>query len=348
MATPANSTGRPTLAPLWTGGRRPSCLPTTAFRAAQGPLLSPSPLSPSSIPSSAYSGSLDGAARKKDRTLVNSLGHKISPASASSPKLLTSVEGQSPLVSKLEEVSLHLADAKKSSSARSPLATQGGLSDGPTHYRSRSREDYGRITTADAFVIARSIRRPNSPADDDWNPFWEDELSKSDLPRRLTLRAVIRPKASGRQTFLIQRNFDIDELRARASANAPESASPSRAGRKPLPVPEKWLSDNRRPTTTLPSPQAERSPKITSHLRAYEKLIRDPKTVPIHTQYAISALPALATILISGHVRSGDIIYLPVPHAESWPQTVRYIYTGEGALTTAMRENIIYLGGSVR
>lgn len=68
----------------------------------------------------------------------------------------------------------------------------------------------------------------------------------------------------------------------------------------------------------------------------------------IDTQYAISALPALATILISGHVRSGDIIYLPVPHAESWPQTVRYIYTGEGTLTTAMRENIIYLGGSVR
>lgn len=284
MTTRTNSTGRPTLAPLWTGDRRPGCLPTTAFRAAQGPLLSPSPLSPSSIPNSAYSGSLDGAARKKDRALVDSLGHKISPASASSPKLLTSVEGQSPLVSKLEEVSLHLADAKKPGSARS-LVMQGGLGEGSPHHRLRSREDYGRITTADAFVIARSIRRPDSPADDDWNPFWEDKSPKSDLPRRLTLRAVIRPKASGRQTFLIQRNFDIDELRAKASTNAPGSVSPSRASRKPLPVPEKWLSDNRRPATAVTSPQTERSPKLTSHLKAYEKSIRDPKTVPIRTCY---------------------------------------------------------------
>jgi hypothetical protein len=63
--------------------------------------------------------------------------------------------------------------------------------------------------------------------------------------------------------------------------------------------------------------------------------------------YAISRLPALATLLTSGHIHMGDLIYLPMPHAESWPQTVRFIYTGEGELSTAMRENILYFGGKV-
>lgn len=63
------------------------------------------------------------------------------------------------------------------------------------------------------------------------------------------------------------------------------------------------------------------------------------------TRYILSTLPALATLLSSGHIRSGDIVYLPVPHADSWPQTIRYVYTGEGELTVAMRENILYLGG---
>lgn len=54
----------------------------------------------------------------------------------------------------------------------------------------------------------------------------------------------------------------------------------------------------------------------------------------------------LAALLGSGHVREGDVIYLPLPHAEAWPQTARYVYTG-GELTQAVRENILYLAGKV-
>ncbi|RWA11976.1 hypothetical protein EKO27_g3127 [Xylaria grammica] len=246
---------------------------------------------------------------------------------------------------------MQLTDAETSDSPKSPLATLGTLPEAKEGLRFRPEEDYGNIRTANAFVIARSIRR-NSKATAETSPqFWEGEPPKPKLPRRLTLRAIVRPKAPGRQTFLIQRNLDIDELRATASASALEkphqSTSPSRASRKPLPVPARWSSNSKHPNTELSPSQTERPSKIMSRSVEYERLIRDPKTVPIHTYYAISALPALAALLTSGHVRGGDIIYLPVPHAESWPQTVMYVYTGKGELTTAMRENILYLGGRV-
>ncbi|KAI0444928.1 hypothetical protein F4803DRAFT_220927 [Xylaria telfairii] len=344
MTNHVNGAGRPTLAPLWTDyqfGRSS----TTAFRAAQGPLLSPSPRSSSRLPSPMYSPSSDGLARKKDRTLGDGRVHKARHSSVSSPKLLLSIEGQSPLVSKLEKVSLQLT------ALNSPLSTHEDAGETQYRHKIRSREDFGNVATADAFIIARSLRRDGSPTASTSHPYWEDESPKSKAPNRLTLRAIIRPKSPGRKNFLIQRNLDIDELRAVASITSPyqsdKSLSPSKTTRKPLPVPAKWTSNSRRPSAVPSSPQAERSSKIMSHSTDYDKLVRDSKTVPIHTRYILSTLPALGTLLGSGHIRSGDIVYLPVPHADSWPQTLRYVYTGEGELTIAMRENILYLGGRV-
>jgi hypothetical protein len=49
--------------------------------------------------------------------------------------------------------------------------------------------------------------------------------------------------------------------------------------------------------------------------------------------------------MLSGHVRKGDSIDLPLPQPESWPDVVAYIYTGCGSLTASMKENILYLAG---
>lgn len=51
--------------------------------------------------------------------------------------------------------------------------------------------------------------------------------------------------------------------------------------------------------------------------------------------------------MLSGHVKSGDTIALPMPHPEAWTQTVAYTYTGKGELTDAIKQNILHLGGSV-
>ncbi|KAI1145573.1 hypothetical protein F4825DRAFT_240662 [Nemania diffusa] len=341
MTTNANSQGRPALAPLWTNYESFGRSSAVAFRTAQGSLSSPSPLSPGSLPSSMYPTST----RRKSRALLDTPSHKISPSSISSPRPLVPIEGHSPLVSKLEEVSLQLVDA-----ATSPSAAEGELGEAQARRALLPREEYGNMATADAFVIARSIRRHDSPKAETSPVFWEREPPKAKPAHRLTLRAIIRPRALGRHTFLIQRNLDIDELRATALAGASDKSqqnvSPSKANRRPLPVPAKWSSNSRRPSAGLSSPQAERFSKKMPNSLGYDKLIRDAKTVPVHTHYAISKLPALAALLTSGHVHSGDVVYLPVPHAESWPQTVRYVYTGEGELTAAMRENINYLGGS--
>jgi len=51
--------------------------------------------------------------------------------------------------------------------------------------------------------------------------------------------------------------------------------------------------------------------------------------------------------MLSGHVRKGDRIDLPVPYPYSWKDVITYIYTGRGAVTSGMRANILYLAGNV-
>lgn len=63
--------------------------------------------------------------------------------------------------------------------------------------------------------------------------------------------------------------------------------------------------------------------------------------------YARINLPVLAALMVSGHIRKGDIVDLPMPHPEVWPQTVAHVYTGQVELTEAIKENILYLGGRV-
>lgn len=63
--------------------------------------------------------------------------------------------------------------------------------------------------------------------------------------------------------------------------------------------------------------------------------------------YARAFFPVLAALLYSGHIRPRDIIDLPLPHPEVWAQTVAHVYTGQGELTEAIKQNILYLGGKV-
>lgn len=55
----------------------------------------------------------------------------------------------------------------------------------------------------------------------------------------------------------------------------------------------------------------------------------------------------LAAIIVSGTVQAGDVVELPLPYPEVWSQTVTYVYTGQGDLTDAVKENILYLAGKV-
>ena len=63
-------------------------------------------------------------------------------------------------------------------------------------------------------------------------------------------------------------------------------------------------------------------------------------------EYALHFLPVLAALMLSGHVRRGDAIDLPIPRPDAWPAVVSYIYTGKGEISSAMRDNILYLAGN--
>ena len=50
---------------------------------------------------------------------------------------------------------------------------------------------------------------------------------------------------------------------------------------------------------------------------------------------------------MSGHIRKGDQIDLPLPHPEAWAETVAWAYTGRGQLSDGARANLEHLGGDV-
>ncbi|KAI4597199.1 hypothetical protein KJ359_004711 [Pestalotiopsis sp. 9143b] len=214
---------------------------------------------------------------------------------------------------------------------------------------------YGNVETADAFVIARSLRRQSNPP--------MHNTGGAGLPKivdlsQLTVRAIIKPKDVERPSFLIQRTFNLDALRATIPNPMLRYQPLSQLPPLPLRVPIAPASSSSAARAALPTrpPLPRRRSSIRSgellssrgrHGRDHDTLIRDVKAVPIHLKYARAHLPVLAALLASGHVREGDVVYLPLPHPEAWPHTVRYVYTGQGELTAAMRENILYLAGKV-
>lgn len=202
---------------------------------------------------------------------------------------------------------------------------------------------YGNAKTADAFVVARSMRHHSSPLVGTGN-----DSPKLRGTNRLTVRAIIHPRITRRQSFLIQRSFDIDELRSTVPDPSPMPARVERTPTSASPRTPSFASLRGRRSSSIKTSAVLSGRDYRSSVSLdFESLMRDAKAVPIHQKYARAYLPVLAALLVSGHVREGDVIYLPLPCAEAWPATVRYIYTGQGDLTEAVKENILYLAGKV-
>ncbi|KAI0895346.1 hypothetical protein F4806DRAFT_468966 [Annulohypoxylon nitens] len=372
MTSDVNILGRPSLEPLWTNYRSHGGLPNTVFRPIPiNASLTPSPLSPKSLPgpSPVHPVSYDKSMRKQDRALVDSFDQRTRHVVNSAPLTPINEHSPSPLVARLERISIlppmsnpHglLTPASPGLSRRSslePLNRSGSISEisgsqdriSNYHYRDLSpvppRRNstsevhnqlrswghiyYGNAKTADAFIVARSLRRPSS--DSSTKPESIKATASAPMKNRLTIRAIVRPRALDRPSFLIQRNLDIDELRATVPDPPPSQANGS---------PNEW----RRPSllsvsshNATPPPRSRRSSSVRSGtlLRSgagsldVDSLIRDAKAVPVRADLKYARA------------------YLPMPHAESWPQTAQYVYTGQGELTDAIRENIIYLAGKV-
>ncbi|KAL6837454.1 hypothetical protein V8C40DRAFT_279324 [Trichoderma camerunense] len=189
----------------------------------------------------------------------------------------------------------------------------------------------------------------------------------STLPRRLSVRATIHSKPHS--PILLKREFDLDALRRTIPDPLPSPRSPNFNPEALLSVLEP-LNRKRRASCSPDSDSTNASndendiedgdkgsagdAEMTAETEASPEPFQRPRVsaqptvVPINIQYARAQLPALAAIIMSGRVRRGDMIDLPLPHPQVWPETIAYVYTGEAQLLTEQtKENILYLGGKI-
>ncbi|KAK3382499.1 hypothetical protein B0T24DRAFT_16917 [Lasiosphaeria ovina] len=370
---------RPNIRPLYTERGPPS---TPGLYSSRSSLYSASMRSPN-MPSPMYPSSpgYDQAMRRHERAMLESLDQRGRPGQAGQPSQLESQNLQSVAQNRslfpIAEQNLRrasLASPPPRPSARSPrspgrlmhrprqtLAAEtrsillSGIPDPQTlaerrqslplsfpvgrrgsHHVRQELQAWGHVyfgngSEASCFVAAVALRRPSEASSGDDGP------ARSREHRRVTIRARVRPCALDRKPFLLQRTFDMDELRATVPEPSPTAASPQRLSAD-LGSRDAQLRARRRSSTSDPAdPSAElnKSP------------VRSTNTVPIHLRYARAYFPVLAALIYSGHIQARDIIDLPMPHPEAWTQTVAHVYTGQGELTDAVRQNIEYLGGKV-
>ncbi|KAI9047447.1 hypothetical protein LZ554_008166 [Drepanopeziza brunnea f. sp. 'monogermtubi'] len=202
------------------------------------------------------------------------------------------------------------------------------------HLRDWGYAYLGNPATADAFINPVSLRRPSLAV------AMGDGLEVKPATELTTIRARVVPRGKDRKPFLIQRQFDIKELQG-SIPQVPASGTKSSSS-SPAPPSLRRSSRARRSsaqhtTTTLspstPAPPKSRSPSLSKG------------ALPMHIEYALHYLPVLGALMLSGHVRKGDSIDLPIPHPGAWREVLTYIYTGRGDLTPAVRENILFLAG---
>ncbi|KAM0283880.1 hypothetical protein ACHAQH_002262 [Verticillium albo-atrum] len=350
MATPMDERPRPTLTPLWTPSYSFDGRPRSPMKAPRPPhIYSSSPSSPKTLPTPVYPpGSHEGLMRQHERAMVDRLDQRLRqdkqkselspPGSACVSRPLSPItEGQttasqfvsvSPLPSARRAFQPPPTPASPTSTfprrltlvAETRSMLLAGLTDEagprqsvPYHARRESQAGqqnflleglrawghvyYGEAKNADVFVNAVALRRTSDASSVSEHSITDETPQHSPnlghQPRRHSVvRARVRPRDIDRKPFLIQREFDLTELRS-----------------------------------TIPDPLSA--------------------AVPIHLEYARAHLPVLAALIVSGHVREGDVIDLPLPHPESWSNTVAYVYTGQGELTDAVRDNILHLAGKV-
>ncbi|KAK3983948.1 hypothetical protein QBC44DRAFT_30901 [Cladorrhinum sp. PSN332] len=193
---------------------------------------------------------------------------------------------------------------------------------------------------AHCFVSAVALRRPSegSSSGDEKSETIAEKEKPLEHRNQITVRVRVRPCALDRKPFLLTRTFDIDLLRA--TIPEPESVfeGPRRLSADLGSRRDSLPTNHRRTSVTS---RGERSPRLDG------TPLRSTNTVPIHRPYACAFFPVLAALLYSKHIQPRDIIDLPLPRPEVWGQTVAHVYTGQGELTEAIKQNILYLGGKV-
>lgn len=85
------------------------------------------------------------------------------------------------------------------------------------------------------------------------------------------------------------------------------------------------VSSFRAKLLTIQQRELRSCPQSSSPLHATATSSSRPLLLPVHFEYA-RALPVLAAFMLSGHVRAGDALEMPVPWPEAWEATLAWAY----------------------
>ncbi|GKU03908.1 hypothetical protein FLAG1_06439 [Fusarium langsethiae] len=165
---------------------------------------------------------------------------------------------------------------------------------------------------------------------------------------RLTTRVVVH--SPGKKSLVLTRTFDLDELRATLPPISPVEQMDRRASVACLQPP---LNISRSSSPIHPRDRRNSHGAIprTSHSRSppggRKGSRQNMPPVAIRLDYARRYLPVLAAVILSELVQPGDTVDVPLPHPRAWEDTVAHVYTGRNPLMETIKQNILYLGGSV-
>ncbi|KFZ00712.1 hypothetical protein V501_10532 [Pseudogymnoascus sp. VKM F-4519 (FW-2642)] len=224
----------------------------------------------------------------------------------------------------------------------------------------------GNAASADVFVRAMHSRVPNQNKgrrESVMSNTGEDEnyitIPQSDSDH-VVIRARVVPYSKERKPFLIQRRFS----KAAIKASRPTTTKETKGEEKEKETAdakedERAENDSEKKATAQVAPEEPAStpspqPAPASKSSTPEKETPEPRAagprrrvMPIHMDYALKYLPILGGIMLSGYIRRGDTIDMPLPHPEAWSDTVAYVYTGAGAVSDAIKANVAHLAGTV-
>ncbi|OBT67055.1 hypothetical protein VE03_04542 [Pseudogymnoascus sp. 23342-1-I1] len=228
----------------------------------------------------------------------------------------------------------------------------------------------GNVASADIFVRAMHsrVRSQNKGRRESVMSNNGDDDNYITIPQsdsdHVVIRARVVPFSKERKPFLIQRRFSKADIEAsrppaaekskeeREEKNGKSNAGSTKGdeGAENESQKKSALQVAPEEPASTPSPQpAPAAESLSPQKETPEPTATGPKrrVMPIHRDYALKYLPILGAIMLSGYIRRGDTIDMPLPHPEAWSETVAYVYTGVGAVSDAIKANVAHLAGTV-
>ncbi|TLS28956.1 hypothetical protein PpBr36_00694 [Pyricularia pennisetigena] len=310
---------------IWTGGYRDGGFPRGAARRQLNTPAAPSPRSPHGAhgPDIMLPRHHQDQVTELGRSLVQTLGRRTSTAMSSAQS--TSIS--SPLSGAFNRMSV----GGNSAYAANTSLLLTGVSENDIKSPMERRKSVAMEMRHPQMILVTAVASRS-----------REQVTM--IGGKVTINATVFPRVSQRSPFRMSREFNLKKVHemipgpARRPSVTSVPASPETPRRMSTLV-------ERRPSPAVVRPAVVRR-SIVGDFNDNANV--PPNTRPISWPHARLCLPILASLMLSGQLRDGDRIEIPMPHPEAWPHTWAYLCTADGSeVHESMKQNILYLGGKL-